>query len=232
MSGVIRTGSFRSACAFSFEDLESRGQQILRAAAAERARLLQEARLEAQRAAVELVEQSRAEGLAQGRAAGLEQARREAAETALAEARRQLAQLRQALEQALRDFDQAKRELLAEAEAGVISLALAIARRVCKRIGNADTTPAIENTRHALALARNQADLELRLHPDEMDAVRAAVPELLERAAGIEHVRVLADEQVSRGGCVLSMRDGAIDATIEAQLERIADVLAPPRATA
>ena len=51
------------------------------------------------------------------------------------------------------------------------------------------------------------------------------LPDLDSRTAGSDHVEVLTDDQMSRGGCILTTGMGHIDATIERQIERITDAL-------
>jgi flagellar biosynthesis/type III secretory pathway protein FliH len=212
-------------CAFTFEDLEARARTLLEQARHE-ARRLHEAALEAAAAAVAAEKQrGYLRGLEEGRAAGLEQARREAAQTALQEARESLASLAAGLTAAMRDFEQAKRRLIASAEAELIGLALAIARRVCKTQAAGGTGVAQANVRHLLELVRHEHDLQLRLHPADAEALREALPELLTEAESVAHVELIADESVGRGGCVLVSRRGTIDATLDTQLDRIAEAL-------
>lgn len=212
-------------CAFSLEDLGAQARALLEQARQEASRL-HAAALQAAAASVQ-AEKQRAflRGLEEGRAAGLEQARREAARTALDEARESLAALAGSLATALRDFEQARRRLIASAEAGLIGLALAIARRVCKTQAAGDGEVARANVRHLLELVRHEHDLQLRLHPADADTLREALPELLTAAESLAHVELILDEGVGRGGCVLTSRQGTIDATLDTQLDRIAEAL-------
>lgn len=231
MGRVIGRESQPGGCAFSFEDLEQQARALLERAREEARRLHAAALAEA--AASVQAEQQRGyrRGLEEGRAAGLEQVRREAAQAALLEARESLASLRASLSAAVRDFEQAKRRLIASAEAGLLELALAIARRVCKTRTAGDVEAARANARHLLELARHEHDLQLRLHPADADALRDALPELLAATESAAHVELIADESVGRGGCVLTSRDGTIDASIDTQLDRIAEALSSDKSS-
>ena len=225
MSGVIREARFSSAPAFSFASIEQSAQQIIEAARREAAELLTQAseagRRDAEAQRERILSDAREQGLREGR----EQAQREAAAAALAESRQRMAHLGTSLSAALADFDRCKRELIAAAEQGLVRLAVAVAERVCKlrcEQGSEATRAAVQ---HLLELVQVGDDLVLHVHPEEMESLHAALPELLKQAEALGHVELRADPQVGRGGCVLHARDLSIDATIETQLARLAEAL-------
>jgi flagellar assembly protein FliH len=229
LARVIGRESQPAGCAFSFEDLEAQARALLDRAREEARRVHAAALADAAVSVQAEKQRGYLRGLEEGRAAGLEQVRREAAQAALHEARESLASLAKSLSAAVRDFEQAKRRLIASAEAGLIELALAVARRVCKAQAAGEHEVARANARHLLELARHEHDLQLRLHPSDADALRDALPELLAATESAAHVELIADESVGRGGCVLASREGTIDAAIDTQLDRIAEALIPDR---
>lgn len=239
MGGVIRRESVSTAPAFSFCDVERQADEITTRARAEADRLIAEAR---QRAA-EVEAQARAqlearrragyeEGLAEGRRVGLEQVKNEARQTVLQSVRAELTQLTQSLATGLAQYERERRGLIALAESGLIELAVAIARRVCKTLAGRSTDPVRANARALLELVRHHDDLELHVHPDEHELLRDVAAEFTQQTAELEHVQVVADPAVERGGCVIRTRDGTIDASIAAQIDRIATAIcghtAPP----
>jgi flagellar assembly protein FliH len=225
MGGVIRRECVSPSPAFSFDDLERRAREILARAHAEAARVLNDAEARGRTLAEAQRRQGYESGLAQGRQEGLEQVRREAREAALADARTELQRLTQALSAALAQFERDRRSLMALAESGLIELAAAIARRVCKTCVAASVEPARANVRALLEMVKCHADLEVHVHPAEHELLRDAGADLLQQTAGLEHVSIIADAAVERGGCVLRAREGVIDASIEVQLDRIAEAL-------
>lgn len=227
MAGILRREQFQSAPAFSFQDLDQQARAVLRRAEAQGREIL----AEAERRGAQIGEQRRQEGhqrgLEEGRRAGLEQVQRETRETALREARQRLRQLTDALAKALGECERDKRRLLAAAESGLIELALAVARRVCKIAAGASSEPALANARALLELARHGADAELRFHPEEFAEIQATAAEFLRDVGQLRHVKLAADANVARGGCVLATNDGTADAALETQLDRIAAALLP-----
>lgn len=226
MAGVLRREQFSSKAVFSFQDVEGQARAVLERAQAEARQIVARAEQEGRRRSAELEAQGLPRGLEQGQREGLAQARREAAQTALQEARQGISRLAEALQESLAAFDAGKRHLLACAERGMIALALAVARRVCKHDAGASSEAALANARALLNMVKHEHDLRLHLSPAECDTLRQAAPELFASVGRLGHVEIVADSSVARGGCVLHGRDGTIDASLERQLDRVAEALA------
>lgn len=199
------------------EEARAKADAIVRAAKEEAARIVAAAE-EEKAAAV-----ARAE--AQGREAGVEKGRAESRLAALAEAQGRLApgatrvgELLDRLGPALAD---AIGRATADAEAGVIRLALAIAKAVVKREVRLDEGLVRGNVLAAVALAARRGGLEIRVHPADRVLMDQFVPELAARFEGLEVAKVVEDESVGRGGARVAWAEGSADAGIAAQLEQI-----------
>ncbi|MFO0839162.1 MAG: FliH/SctL family protein [Phycisphaerae bacterium] len=217
----------RSEAAYSFADLDHQARNVLKRAHAESAEILRRAEARALAESERIRREAFDRGLVEGRRQGEAQARAEARDAMIADARRDGAALIEALREGAAQFETRKRELLAAAETGVIQLALETARRICKSLAQRDTTPAAENARRVVSMTRGESDLELRLNPAEAERLSAFAPEFVAEIAEMQHVRIIPDESISRGGCVLRGRTVEIDATIETQLEMLAAALVP-----
>lgn len=232
MSRLIRHEAPTSTAAFRFHDYEREARAVLDAARREAERLLADARRQVAQLHAAQRRDGHAEGLELGRREGREQVLREARQAGLSAAieaaKADVAQLEQALRAALADFESRKRALIASAESGLIQLALAIARRVCKSVAAASSEAAAANVRALLEMVQNADDVVIRLHPDDYARLRDLGPALIDEAAKHRHVELAADPNVDRGGCVVATPAGTIDARIETQLDRIAAALCPP----
>ncbi|TWT45439.1 flagellar assembly protein H [Phycisphaerae bacterium RAS1] len=225
MAGILRHGTYKAASAFSFESVESQADRIVADARVRAARLLEEA---AERARAEFAAQRErlfAQGVADGRAAGIEQIHQEARQAVFGEMRASVAQLAATLQTLIQSIEQRKHRLLAEAETGLIELALEIARRVCKSSALQSTDAAVENVRCALGLVRHAADVEVLLCPEEHALLAEFAPEFAAGVQRLQHVRFGVSPEATRGGCIVRTIDGEIDATFETQLQRLADLL-------
>ena len=232
MAGLIKREHVPVTASYSFDDLARRGHAIIAQAEARAAQILAAARNEAQK----LLEQERrrghAEGVQTGRRDGEAAIRRETTEAARREAKQRTDQLLEALRSALASFDEAKRRLIAESEAGIARLALAIARRVCKIEVGRSPDAAAANLRHLLSMIRNEQDLEIHVSIAEYESLRSAAEDALRAFNSSLHCRVVASESVAPGDCELRGRSGTIDASIETQLARIADAIVGPEPAA
>jgi flagellar assembly protein FliH len=73
----------------------------------------------------------------------------------------------------------------------------------------------------ALELAAGSAEVQLRMHPDDLAALGRRVDEIAAKLHRLGAVSVVADGAISRGGCRVDTRFGSIDQQFEAQLARI-----------
>ena len=225
MAGVLRREKFCSSPAFSFQDLEGEARSIVDEARREARRIVAEAEEQGRRRVAQLEREAIPRAHEQGRREAFEQAREEAARVAIEEARENYSQLCQALTTGLELFESNKRRLLATAERGVLELALAISRRVCKHDVATSSEAARANAAALLEMVQHESDLALHLNPADHQTLRTAASETIAAADRLAHVDLVADPAVDRGGCVLESRNGTIDATLETQLERVAATL-------
>jgi flagellar assembly protein FliH len=225
VAGVLRREKFASVPPFSFPDVEGQARLIQERAEEQARETVAQAEEEARQRAARIEKEAHERGLQEGRREGLAQVRREATQAATDEARADLARLTQALETGLAAFEESRRRLLALAECGLIELALTIARRVCKRDVGTTSATALANARAVVQMAEHERDLEVHVNPAECAALQQAAPQLLASTKRLTHVKIVPDGEVERGGCVLHSRVGTIDASVETQLDRVAEAL-------
>lgn len=211
--------------AFNFEDIQSRCDTYKAQINSECRELIRKATAEADK----IREQAEAEGRSQGYRNGIEQA-----ETEIAERSQQLADemvgqrlstVLPAAQQLLEEIVNARSQCQAEWERELVELATGIAEKLIRRTLEVEPDAMISGVREAIQLAVGKTSLELRLNPTDLEAlgdrVRVAVQE---SARGID-VRLLGDDKVTPGGCIVVTEHGEIDAQIETMLTRISDEL-------
>ncbi|MCD6361255.1 MAG: hypothetical protein J7M38_10370 [Armatimonadetes bacterium] len=174
----------------------------------------------------ELVEQARREAEAIRR-----QVRQEEAERA-----RGILQemLQQCLDEQVAAFEQAAGDLLeqlrsemqrrlAELEERSVVLVTAMTEKVIGQRLALDDELVLGVVRNALAEAADAAQVTVRVSPADDELVRAAQSELLATLGQVEQLRVVADESISRGGCIIETERGRFDARIETQLQLLGE---------
>ena len=162
-------------------------------------------------------EEARREGLEEGRAEALAQARKSERERLAPE----LAAARELLEQAAGAVRAERAGLAAAAERDLVRLAVRIAEKIVKREVRDPGAIAAGNLRRAIELTAGRRAVRILVHPDDLAALEAFLPDLRRDFSDILDVAIAGSDTVGRGGCLVSTHEGHVDATIAAQLEEI-----------
>lgn len=211
--------------AFRLDDVMREAEQKIAAARETGAAMIREAQaqVEAIRASArqEGLRQGHAEGLVQGR----EQGRHEAFEAASKEFAAQQAGLMSACRQIIDAIEKDRAHWAASARQDLVELAMTIARRVVKHVGEREREVVLANLEEAVRLTGVRSDVTIAVNPADAEAARLFAKSLLDAQEQWQHTRVIEEPEVSPGGCRVQWGSGAVDATLETQLERIASEL-------
>lgn len=79
--------------------------------------------------------------------------------------------------------------------------------------------------RHALAWARSQSHVSLRVEPGQARSLQERVDELCRDYPAIDVLDVQADDRLNPGQCILETEIGSVDASIDVQLAAIESAL-------
>ncbi|HET9029703.1 MAG TPA: FliH/SctL family protein [Candidatus Aquilonibacter sp.] len=107
--------------------------------------------------------------------------------------------------------------VLAAAEPELVRLAMAIAERVVHTEVAKNRQVVVENVRAALTRLVTREVVTLRVNPADHETIRQYRDSLVE-ASDVEHLRIVEDQRVDRGGVVVETDAGTIDAKIATQL--------------
>ncbi len=153
----------------------------------------------------------------EGRQAGLEMAEKIVAE--------KLASLMPAMQKIIEDIGHAKQAWLTHWEKSAVHVAAAIANRVIRRELPNHPEVTLTLVREALELAAGSSRLEIHLNPDDHEALGVQVEMIVKELSPLAETELVADENITPGGCRVETQFGAIDQQFEAQLERIEEEL-------
>lgn len=198
---------------FNFDDVAAKAQQYLDEVRAQAARIVAQAQADA--------DKIRNEARAEGRRAGYE----ESAEIIEKQMAGKMGPLLVALRQAIQDIRHAKQAWLAHWEKSGVHVAAAIAGRVIRR--EITKTPEITLTlvREALELAAGSSQLRIHMNPGDHETLRPQLETLIAELTTLGATELVADPDISPGGCRVETRFGTIDQQFEAQLARIEEEL-------
>jgi flagellar assembly protein FliH len=194
-----------TAVSYAFEQLEPSDPPPRDAPA----RALAEALAQAQ----EIREQARAEGFEQGRAAGQEQRRAEV-ETAA-----------RSLTEALHGVQALSQEVSDAVERDAIELALALAGKVILATLQIRPELVVEVVQGALRRVSGQRTIAILVNPVDLETVRAALGDLQAQSVSVEQWDLQPDQRVQPGGAIVRTAEGEVDARVQTQLERAAEVV-------
>ncbi len=216
----------RSAVVLDLGDLKRQGDIIKSAARAEADRILAAARDQRDRSTAESVERGHREGFERGMREGHERGSAEGRDLARGEYAERLGAIEKAWSQQLEAFTAARERMLVEARLDIVRLAVRFAQIVTRKAVAADPAAAVSQLEAILAQLSSSTRLSVSVHPDDLEQLRAALPALSARLADAAHVELVADAALPRGSCIARTPRGAvIDASIETQLERLADAI-------
>ena len=219
----------KSAIVLDLGDLAQQAEKIRAAAEAQAGEIIAQAGAEAQQMIANAKGQGFEAGQAEGLQAGREQGRQQGRAEALAQVAEQLQALQQNWTAALQDWETRKQELHRQAQQAVLELALALAEKVVRRRVEVDPTVIVAQVTQALAHVLQPTDVTVRICIQDRPLLEEALPRVLAMFPQLQHLQLVDDPAVNRGGCVLSYDQGRIDARIETQLQRMVELLLPQK---
>jgi flagellar assembly protein FliH len=205
-NGPIRTADGMS---FNFEDMSDKAHSYLNDMQQQAAQIIAKAHKEAEQIRQRATEEGR-----QAAIAAVEQVMNE-------KVGKQLQTLLPALQQATSQVIDAKQAWLAHWEQAAVQLANKIAARVVRRQLQQQPEITVALVREALELAAGSSELVLRMHPEDLQALRNQVDTLVGTLSGLGAVAITPDSSITRGGCLVDTKFGVVDQQVEAQLARI-----------
>jgi flagellar assembly protein FliH len=229
MATIIRAGEAGNLGArlgrIDLTDHLEEARRTVEAARREAEQIISEARREAER---KYKETSRSgyddgyrDGEQTGREVGLAQALADAAKRFEQEHDDLISDMRRVVE----DVDAIKTDLRIAAGHDLLNFAVTIARKLTFAIGELNTESAAANMQRAIELIGRQADIRVRAHPRDLEAMRTFLPNLMDRAAKLGSIEFVVDESIAPGGCVVTHERSEIDATLETQAEELVTLL-------
>ena len=123
-------------------------------------------------------------------------------------------------------FMNVKQEVYEQIAPDILEISVDIAQKIIKKEVSEDPQVLVNNIVDVLkSLSKDENKIALRVNPVQVDVVKQQVPEILTIAGLDARVSVLADEEVSEGGCLVTTSNGVVDATVETQLSVICEAL-------
>lgn len=216
MSTVIKTADSAHGIrpvSFNFDDLATQADAFLRSIRAQAEKIVAQA--------VSDAATLRKTAEADGRRAG-EQAIESLVDKKVAS---QLETVLPALRSAIADIERSKQGWITSWERHAIHLAAAMASKVCRREVQRQPEITVDLVREALELAGANSQVRLVLNPDDKAAIDRQLQLVIAEFSRVATAEIVADPNITRGGCRVETEFGVIDQQFEAQLKRIEEEL-------
>jgi flagellar assembly protein FliH len=209
----VAAGKAVQPVAFSFGDMRGRAGDYLETVRVEAAKIIQEAHRQA--------EQIRRQAEVAGRKAG------EAAVDRMLEEKiaRRMDTLLPALERTAGQLDDAKGDLLRHWESAAVRVACSMAAKIIRRELAHEPQIALDIIAETLRLATGASQITLHVNPTDYEHLGQQINRLADTICHVSPAQVIADPEITPGGCRVTTQYGEIDAQIETQLRRIEEDL-------
>lgn len=151
-----------------------------------------------------------------------EAALKEGYQAGLQQAKSDLQEFRESLTQ----FMNAPNDVYGYIAPDILEISVDIAKKIIKKEIEEDPQVLFNTIADVLkTLSKDESKITLQVNPSEANALKQAVPEILDTAGLNAKVIVLPDEEVSEGGCLITTDNGVVDATIETRIDLITEAL-------
>jgi flagellar assembly protein FliH len=130
-----------------------------------------------------------------------------------------------ALQLACSSFASAVDERVQAIEVQAAELAVALAEKIVATALEVKPELVVDVVAGTLRGLTERDHVVIEVSPDDLELVRAAREELVERLGGFTRVEITPERRIARGGCVVQTTEGEIDGRPAKQLERATAVL-------
>jgi type III secretion protein L len=107
-------------------------------------------------------------------------------------------------------------DYFANIETRMVDLVMQAVRKIMDDFD--DRERVLITVKNVLSVVRNQKQMTLRLHPQQVDGVKERINDLLSAYPGVGYIDIVADNRLKLGGCILESEIGLVEASMEGQL--------------
>ncbi len=125
------------------------------------------------------------------------------------------------LAQGIEEVSQLRATLLQNSTQDMLRLVLSIARQVIHGEVSINRELILTTIDKALRAAVRSDHYHIKVHPDDLALVTENKPLFITSINGLESITIEGDQKIAQGGCLVESDLGAVDATIDGQLEEI-----------
>ncbi len=125
----------------------------------------------------------------------------------------------------VRGFESEVAQREQDLDRAIVTLSLAIARRVVAREIEIDEHAVLDRSREAIRKIIGVEKIKIHINPADEEYIREHRNELSAYADSVKEIVIESDSKVERGGCIIESELGNIDARVSTQFELIEEAL-------
>ncbi len=114
-----------------------------------------------------------------------------------------------------------REEIITESEEQVIRIILLIVRKIVKAISEEQKGIVVENIKAAMNKIKGKTQVTIRVNTEDLELATEHKEELMQMFEELQHVTILEDTRVDKGGCIIETDFGSVDARISTQLNEV-----------
>lgn len=111
--------------------------------------------------------------------------------------------------------------LVHESKEQISEIIVVISRRIINALTESQPRVVYDNIVSVLKLLKGRTELIIRINGEDMASVTKHKKEFLQVIEGIEKIKILEDNTVDKGGCIIDTEYGSIDSRIVTQVKKI-----------
>lgn len=208
-------------------DLSLQSTRILEESQSNARQIIKEANEKAEQIIGCAAEKGYAEGEKQGNLDGHKEGYEAGREEALSQFAPLLEELKKSFSSAVEQWENERNQLFLEARDDVLEFALTMAEKITHKVVQTDPMIAKNQIIEALALLAEPTSVVVSVAPQDRNIIEGMLPDIVQQMSNCTHIELRDDPAITQGGCLISTKQGSIDATIERQIERIVETLCP-----
>lgn len=125
----------------------------------------------------------------------------------------------------LKELDEYKKEILENTEPYLLNLLDVIVKKLLSKSIEIDKNIMIEVVKEALLPVTSGYDLAIKVNPENVQYLEENKSKLLSTFMSVKDCEIVADADVSQGGCLIEANFGVIDSRIESKMQSIKDLI-------
>ncbi len=217
----------KAAQPFNVLNFEKEAERLVAQAKQDAERILNDARTQAEKLRKQTLVQAEKEGRKQGIDKGMEEGKSAGHKQGIAEIQEKEEPLHTLLTEMVSGIEENYQMALREARQDILGLAVAIAEKLVKHSVDVNEGESVRrNLMEAIGKTVKRDRLTLEVHPDDRKLIEEILPDIQKTFEEVEHLAVIENKDMDRGGCRVHTRYGSVDNTLTRQIAIVAAEIA------